>query len=201
VILVALAWWSGEKEQYDVHLWSGYAALFALLFRLLWGVFGSSTARFASFVKGPAAVLRYLRDRFRWPVAGHAPLGALSVLALLAFLLFQVVSGLFATDEDGLLIGPLARFVSMDLSDAVTELHEEGFNLFLALIALHIAAIAFYRLALGKKLIGPMITGRAELEPGVAPMIAVPAWRGVACAAAALAITLWVAAGAPPLGN
>jgi len=198
VLLVALAWWTGETEEYDFHLWVGYAALFALTFRILWGLFGSSTARFSAFVRGPAAVIRYLRDRFSWPSAGHSPLGALSVVALLALLIFQVVSGLFAADEDGLVNGPLASFVSIDLSDAITELHEEAFNILLALIALHVAAILFYRLVLRKKLLGPMITGRAALDPGVAPMRAAPAWRALACAAAALAFTLWIVAGAPP---
>ena len=60
-------------------MWSGYAILTLLLFRLLWGLFGSSTARFASFVRGPAAVLGYLRDSKGWRAVGHTPLGALSV--------------------------------------------------------------------------------------------------------------------------
>jgi len=200
VVLVALAWWTGEYEKYDLHLWVGYAALFLLLFRLFWGLVGSSTARFTSFVRGPAAIARYVRSRFSWPVAGHAPLGALSVIALLALLLFQVISGLLAEDEDGLLLGPLAKFVSIGVSDAITELHEEAFNILLALIGLHVAAILFYRFVLKKRLVEPMITGRSELDPGVAPMTAVPAWRAVACAAIALALTIWVAKGVPPFG-
>lgn len=198
MLLVALAWWSGENERYELHAWIGYAALFALLFRLLWGLFGSSTARFTAFVKGPKAVGRYVRDRFHWPVAGHAPLGALSVVALLGLLLFQTVSGLFATDEDGLLIGPLSRFISLDLSDVLTELHEEAFNILIALVVLHVAAILFYRVVLRKRLVGPMISGRAELEPDVAPMTPAPGSRALACAAAALAVTAWIVAGAPP---
>ena len=200
VLVVALGWWTGENENYDLHLKLGYAAVFLLTFRLLWGVFGSSTARFASFVKGPRASLRYIRDRFHWPMAGHAPLGGLSVIALLALLLFQTISGLYSSDEDGLLIGPLARLISVDLSDAMTELHEEGFNLLLALIVLHVAAILCYRVALGKKLVGPMLSGTAELDDEVGPMTPAPGWRAIACAAAALAITWWIADGAPPFG-
>ena len=200
VALVALAWWTGEKEEYDLHLWVGYAALFLILFRIFWGLVGSSTARFTSFIRGPGAILRYVRDRFAWPFAGHAPLGALSVIALLAVLLFQVVSGLFAEDEDGLLLGPLAKFVSVDISDAITELHEEAFNILLVLIGLHVAAILFYRIVLRKRLVEPMITGRSELDPGVAPMTEVPAWRAFACATIALALTIWVAKGVPPFG-
>jgi cytochrome b len=201
VVLVGLAWLTGENEQEDLHFWVGYAALFVLLFRLLWGVMGSSTARFSSFVRGPAAVVRYLRNRFSWPIAGHSPLGAVSVIALFTLLAFQVGTGLFAADEDGLLEGPLSRFVSIDASDLIRELHEEAFNILLALIILHVAAILLYRLVLGKRLVGPMITGRAELEAGVTPMQPAPVWRIFICALVAAAATWWIIAGAPPFGS
>ncbi len=200
VVLVALSWWSAENDQQDLHLYLGYAVLSLLLFRLLWGFVGSSTARFSVFVRGPASVVRYVRDRFEWPVAGHAPLGAVSVLALLAMLFVQVGTGLFAADEDGLFTGPLSYLVSVGVSDTLTELHEELFNVLLALIGLHVAAIVLYRLALRKNLLGPMITGKAELAAGVEPMRAGKWWVALICVAAAIAITRWVIAGAPPLG-
>jgi cytochrome b len=54
--LIALSWWSAEYHDDDVHIWSGIAVLTLLIFRILWGFFGSSTARFANFVRGPKAV-------------------------------------------------------------------------------------------------------------------------------------------------
>lgn len=200
VILVGLCWWTGENGREELHFYLGYAVCSALIFRLLWGLTGSSTARFASFVTGPSAVLRYVRQRFTWRLAGHAPLGALSVVALLALLFFQVGTGLFAGDEDGLMEGPLATFVSIDTSDAVRELHEQAFNVLLALIALHVAAIFLYRLALGKKLLGPMITGRARLDPGVEPMRPGKWWVAVICLVVAIGVTRWIIGGAPPFG-
>jgi len=200
VILVALAWWTGETEQEELHFYIGYAILTALIFRLLWGFVCSSTARFINFVKGPAAVLRYVRQRFSWPVAGHAPLGALSVLALMALLLFQTATGLLAGDQDGLNEGPLARFVSVEASDALRELHEEAFNVLLALVALHVAAILFYRVALGKNLLGPMITGRGKLDPGAEPMRPGKWWIALICLVIGIAITRWIIAGVPPFG-
>jgi cytochrome b len=198
VVLVALCWWTAKTDREDLHFYFGYAVLSALIFRLLWGLVGSSTARFANFVRGPAAVLRYVSQRFSWPVAGHAPLGALSVLALLALMLFQVGTGLFAGDEDGLSEGPLGQLVSIDTSDAMRELHEQAFNVLLALIALHVAAILFYRVALGKNLLGPMITGRGRLEAGVEPMRPGKWWVALICLAAGIGITRWIIAGAPP---
>ena len=201
VVLVGLSWWSAENDQQDLHLYLGYGVLSLLLFRIGWGLAGSSTARFSSFVRGPGAVVRYVRDRFHWPLAGHAPLGALSVLALLAMLFVIVGTGLFAADEDGLFSGPLAYLVSVGVSDTMTGLHEELFDVLLVLIGLHVAAILLYRLALGRNLLGPMITGKAELEPGIEPMRAGKWWVALICVVAAIAITRWIIGGAPPLGT
>ena len=201
VVLVALAWWSAEEHKDDLHLYLGYGVLSLLLFRILWGFFGSSTARFSAFVRGPAAVIRYVRDRFHWPTAGHAPLGALSVIALIVLLLVIVGTGLIALDEDGFFGGPLASLVSISTSDTARELHEDLFNVLLALIALHVAAILLYRLALGRNLLGPMITGKAELAPGVEPMRPGKWWVALLCAVIAIAITRWIIGGAPPFGT
>jgi cytochrome b len=201
VALVGLSWWTAETHRDDLHLWFGYAVVFLLLFRIGWGFFGSSTARFVNFVRGPAAVLRYCRSRFRWTAAGHTPLGALSVVALLAVLLFQVGTGLVAMDEDGLFGGPLTHLVSISTSDAALELHEEAFDILKLLVVLHVAAILLYRLLGGLNLLGPMISGRADLAPGVEPMRPVPPLVFVACVLLALAITAWIIAGAPPFGT
>src|SRR6187551_3438004 len=201
VVLVGLSWWSAENDQQDLHLYLGYGVLTLLLFRVGWGFFGSSTARFSAFVRGPAAIVRYVRDRFHWPSAGHAPLGALSVLALLAMLFVIVGTGLFAADEDGLFSGPLAYLVNSSLSDTLTELHEELFNILLILIGLHVAAILLYRLALGRNLLGPMITGKAKLAAGVEPMRPGKWWVALICLVVAIAITRWIIGGAPPFGT
>lgn len=194
--LIGLSWWSAEYSYEDVHLYSGFAVLTALIFRILWGFVGSSTARFASFVRGPKAVFGYLQGS--WNGIGHNPLGALSVLALLGLATLQVGLGLFASDEDGLIEGPLAQLISFDASERMTGLHEALFNLLLALIALHVAAIVFYR-ARGKDLLKPMVTGQGEAEPGVEPMRPGKGWLALGCLIAAIAITRWIIAGAPPL--
>lgn len=193
--LIAFSWWSAEYHHDDWHIWSGMAVLTLLIFRLLWGFFGSSTARFANFVRGPRAVLGYLRGG--WRGIGHNPLGALSVVALLGLTALQVGLGLIASDEDGLMAGPLANLVSIDTTDTARELHEALFNVLLAFIVLHVAAILFYKLR-GKGLLGPMITGRREAEPGVQPMRSGKWWVAILCLAVALGVTRWIIAGAPP---
>jgi len=196
VALFALSWWSGKNEEVELHIWSGIGVLTLLVFRLLWGLFGSSTARFANFVRGPRAVADYLRGR--WNGIGHNPLGALSVVALLAFVAAQAGLGLFASDDDGLVEGPLAHLVSLGTSEAAAELHEELFDALLVFVGLHIAAVLFYHLVKRKNLVGPMITGRAAVDPPAEPMRPGKWWVAALCLAAAIALSRWVQAGAPP---
>lgn len=201
VALIGLSWWSAEEEELEVHTYSGLAILTLLLFRVLWGLFGSSTARFRNFLRGPASVLAYLRDTKGWRSVGHTPIGALSVVALLGLIALQVATGLFNADNDGLCEGPFAHLLSGDLEDFVHEAHELIFNILLVFIALHVAAILFYRLVLGKKLVGPMISGKAALDPDVEPMRPGRGWLAIVCLLAALGITRWISAGAPPFGT
>jgi cytochrome b len=197
VALIGFSWWSAENDELDLHIWSGLAILSLLIFRLLWGVVGSSTARFASFVRGPRAILAYLKDMKGWRPLGHSPLGALSVLALLGVLLAQVGLGLFAMDDDGLYEGSLAYLISIDAAEDVADLHEDLFEVIKILVGLHIAAILYYRVVLGKPLVGPMITGKTPAEAGVEPMRAGRWWAALLCLIAAIAVTRWVIAGAP----
>jgi len=193
--LVGFSWWTAETHRDDLHIWSGMAVLTLLIFRILWGFVGASTARFRNFVRGPRAVFGYLRGD--WRGIGHNPLGAISVIALLGLLIVQVGLGLISSDEDGLVEGPLAPLVSYATSDWAADLHEDLFNVLLVLIGLHIAAILFYRLR-GKRLIGPMVTGRGTAEPGMEPMRRGKARVAILCLLIALGITRWIIAGAPP---
>jgi cytochrome b len=194
--LIAFSWWSVSYHHTDWHIWSGIAILTLLIFRLLWGVFGSSTARFGTFVRGPGQVLRYLRGQ--WSGIGHTPLGALSVVALFAATAIQVGLGLISQDPDGIYEGPLAHLVSSDTSDTARDIHELWFNVVLGLIVLHIAAIVFYRLRMGQNLTKPMITGKAVVDPGAEPMRPGKWWVALICLATAFAVARWVVAGAPP---
>lgn len=194
--LIAFSWWSVKNHHTDWHIWSGISILTLLVFRLLWGFFGSSTARWSSFVRGPRTIAAYLKGT--WTGIGHTPLGALSVVALFGAVAIQVGLGLISEDEDGLYAGPLARLVGMDTSDKARDIHELWFNVILGLIVLHLAAIVYYRLR-GQKLTKPMITGKATLDPGVEPMKPAKWWVAIICLAIAFSVARWVVAGAPPL--
>jgi cytochrome b len=189
VALLAAAWATAEAgiEYMQWHMRCGYAVLTLLLFRLLWGVVGSGSARFAGFVRGPRAVLAYLRAWFsRNPLhyLGHNPLGGWMVLVLLLLVAVQVGTGLFA-DDDIMYQGPLVRLVSGDMSGFLTGIHKTNFNLLLAAVGLHVAAVLLYLLR-GDNLLKPMFSGRkpaGDYQDAVGPMA--PLRRAVVCLALA----------------
>ena len=148
------------------HFRLGYTVFSLLLFRLVWGVVGGYWSRFSSFIYAPQTILSYLRGQYRPEhSAGHNPLGALSVFALLGLLAAQVAAGLISDDEIAF-AGPLTRFVSSATVSLATSYHKEvGKLILLALIGLHIAAVVFYRLKKQENLVKPMIQGDKLLPP------------------------------------
>jgi cytochrome b len=152
------------------HVRSGYVILALLAFRLLWGFFGGHWSRFGTFLYAPATSLRYLRNRslpHEHHHVGHNPLGAWSVFALLGVLGAQVGTGLFADDELGT-TGPLYKFVSNAASSVATHWHKAyGQWIIVALLLLHVGAVAFYTMRRRERLLGPMWHGDKVLTADV----------------------------------
>ncbi len=147
----------------DWHKSLGLTMFGLVLFRLIWGLIGTWTARFAPMIRRIGSLGSYvgqLRRKAHRASFGHSPLAVLSVFALLGALTIQVTTGLFSVDVDGLESGPLAVLVSFETGRQFADIHELNFNLLAALIALHVAAITFYHFVLKEKLVRPMITGR-----------------------------------------
>jgi len=187
ITLFGIAWWTGEHHDMDRHRQAGYAILALLLFRVFWGFAGSRTARFAQFLKGPAAIRTYLASTDDAPSDGHNPLGGWSVAALLTVLLLTTIAGLYAVDIDGIESGPLADWVSFDQGRMAAEWHERVFKGALAVIGLHVLAIGYYQTLNGHDLISPMITGKRARGPDDAasdvrwsPVLALGGIAGVA---------------------
>ena len=176
----------------ELHIQSGQIVLGLLAFRLAWGVIGPRSAQFHRFIRGPGTIFRYLKGE---PVsyAGHNPLGALSVVALLASLLVQLLTGL-ASDDEIFSSGPLAQFLSDDMVSLANSIHEINWNVLTVLIGLHVAAIAVYWLR-GSNLVKPMITGFNEQSSDAsptAPVKARPLWLILVTIAAAAGLAWWV---------
>lgn len=180
VIAIAICWWTGLHNELEYHLYSGYAVLWIVLMRVYWGVVGSSTARFANFVRGPKAILNYastLHRRNTPHTHGHNALGAVIIILMMGLVLTVVILGLFAVDVDGLHSGPLSGYVSFRQGRHLAHLHYYWFTILLWVIVLHVAAVIFYFIYKRQNLIGPMISGKrrdnaSDIEIQIAPM-----WR------------------------
>lgn len=208
VLLVALNYATGEIGGFDftmpgsgklvanmeIHMLSGQVILMLLVFRLIWGVAGSTTARFTDFVRGPGAILGYLRDVTKRGVkffAGHNPAGGIVVALFLILLLAQGGTGLFSKEDDFFgLTGPLNGLVDEDTAKSLTRLHHRIWGYLELLIVIHILANLIYWVALKQNLIAAMFTGKKTIPEGAsAPALRFvsPLW-GVAALFAAMMI-------------
>ncbi|MEY2685186.1 MAG: putative Ni/Fe-hydrogenase 1 B-type cytochrome subunit [Pseudomonadota bacterium] len=177
------------------HFRLGYLVMTLLLFRILWGFVGGYWSRFRRFVYTPGQLLGYLKGRGHPEhEVGHSPTGAVSVFALIGILLAQVGSGLISDDEIAF-IGPLARFVSTELSLQATWYHKEvGKAILIALVVLHILALLYYRWFKQKSLVPAMVTGDKLLEHPATASQDGWAQRGLAvvCALVSGGVVWWV---------
>lgn len=199
VILLVVSYFSARAggDWMKLHFWSGYAILALLFFRIGWGFVGSTTARFSTFLRGPAAAaahLGHLFGRGHPRETGHNPLGGAMVVVLLLAVLAQAAAGLFSADTDmGTVNGPLALIVPDKWVDRATAFHHYWINVLLILVALHVLAAIFYLVWKRQNLIGAMFTGRKSLDDVVAPGAAAPKLQ---FASGRLAISLLLVAAA-----
>lgn len=204
VALVALAWATGESEGFwfTMHELAGYGVLALLVFRILWGVWGSRHSLFADFLRPFRVVRDYAAELFRLRpprTVGHNPLGGWMIVLLLFVLAVLVGTGLFGgEEEEGVMIaGPLAHYVSAGTAEAMIELHEVFFNVLLVLVAIHVAGVLADMGLKRENLIRAMVTGYKSLPPEEAAAetgAAAPAWRAVMAILIAGAVT-WLVVG------
>ncbi|MBC7860339.1 MAG: cytochrome b/b6 domain-containing protein [Burkholderiaceae bacterium] len=190
VLSFAGAYLTAESERWRLaHVTLGYTMAALVLFRLVWGLIGTRHARFASFVRGPATVKRYLAALLRGKpehYTGHNPAGALAIIALLGAALIVTAAGWATYNELG--------------GEWLEELHEAAANAMLALVGVHVGGVVVSSLLHKENLVGAMISGRKKTRPGDAIK---RAWRGVAALllAGVLGFWWWQWQQAPAAGN
>ncbi len=188
---IGVMWWSGKQGRMEIHAWVGYSLLILVLTRIVWGCIGSESARFRHFVRGPGEIRRYLLSGGTY--SGHNPLGALSVLALLALLVSQTVSGTMSSD-DILFEGPFAYW-AQGWSGAVADWHETNWRLLQGLIALHLISIGWYQWKKRQPLVQTMIRGCSETRfSATAPK---PLWLSLMTASILSGALWWLITVAP----
>jgi cytochrome b len=178
VLLMVFSYITGDIGDYwlEWHMRSGIIILILLVFRVLWGFFGSRTARFSDFLRAPRAALDYLRalrsgeSKF---YAGHNPAGGWMITVLLALGLIQGLTGLFSRHKT--VHGPLMELVSAATAKLITKVHSFNVNLLLLCVAIHVAAALYYVFVKRENLIRAMFNGRKPLPQALD--IAEPAQR------------------------
>ncbi len=202
VALLAFLFWSGKTggNAMEYHMYAGYTVLALVMFRLGWGFVGSTHARFADFLAGPSRTIAFAKrlvSKSPAHVAGHNPLGGWMVVVMLASLLAQTGTGLFANDDIAT-EGPLSALVSKALSDQLTTIHVWNSNLLLFLAAVHVAAVLFHVFVKKENLVGAMFSGNRLLDESAANTAVVPAarfvssWRALALFALALVAVITI---------
>jgi cytochrome b len=171
------------------HRYNGYAVLVLLVWRILWGVVGSSTSRWSAFVHWPWHAVGYgwdlLRGRSRHYL-GHNPLGSWMILAVLSVVAGQAILGLFTVEHNDAYWGPLYNTVSEATQKQLSHWHVRAFYyVLLPLLGLHISANVLYGLVKKDPLIRAMVTGRKPAAPYrdqlEAVIVASPLARAFAC--------------------
>jgi cytochrome b len=150
--------WLTRHSPGTLHEWLGYAVLAIVVIRIAWGFLGTPYARFAQFIRSPAATLRYASSLAagRQPrYLGHNPLGAWMIVALVVTTLGICVSGwLYTTD----------RYWGVEWVEIV---HRWLTNFGLALVALHLTGVVVTSLHDRENLVASMVHGRKRTaEPG-----------------------------------
>ena len=193
VILFCLSAYSAFQDKFGIyanmHLYAGIATLMLVIWRILWGVVGSDTARFSQFVKSPAAGFAHLKQMLAglpYKSIGHNPLGGLSVVLMLVLLLAQASMGLFASD--GMIFsGPLSAKVAGSLASDLTEWHALLGRILIGVVVFHVLVVLVYGALKRVNLVWPMISGKIEGDSSVSAPTMKPGW---------FALLLFIAIGA-----
>jgi cytochrome b len=144
----ATAWLLSEGERWrQWHVVAGLVALGVALWRLGWGWLGSRHARFASFIRGPGPVARYLRSLAAVPEhhLGHNPAGGWAIVLLLALTVATAVTGWLGQNE-------LARWAE--------HWHEPLAKAWMAMVVVHVTGVVVSSLLHAENLVAAMWHGR-----------------------------------------
>ena len=178
VLCFAGAYLTAESEVWRLaHVTLGYTMAGLVAFRLVWGVAGTRYARFASFVRGPQAVLAYVRSMLRGQPehhTGHNPAGAVAIVAMLVLTAGIAASG---------------WVVYNDLSgEWVAEVHELLSHAMLLVVGVHVAGVVVASALHRENLARAMVTGRKLGTPADAIR---SAWRVVAVLLLVAVLGFW----------
>ena len=158
VVSFAGAWLTSESEAWQmIHYAFGYTAVVLVLFRVVWGIFGTRYARFSQFMKGPVETMLHIKSLLtgnQHPGLGHNPAGALAMISLMVLVLLIGLTGYWSVKEF--------------LGDFMSGAHESISNIALVVVVIHIAAAMIMSFMQKENLVKAMVTGHKEGIPAQA---------------------------------
>jgi cytochrome b len=187
------------------HFYVGYWTIGLLVFRILWGFFGPRHARFTSFIHSPSAIWLYVKGMFQRgsaPSIGHNPVGGLMVLLMLVLMSIQAATGLFTTDAI-IWAGPYNPSVSESTASFLSTVHNWNFNIIIAAVIMHVAAILFYAFYKQQNLVVPMLNGHkpAALVPEHEAISGSQLLKALVMSLLSAGFVYWVLAHAPVVSD
>ena len=151
----SLAWLTAESERWRLlHVWAGAVVVAVALFRLVWGLMGTRYARFTAFLRGPAAVQRYLTSMLAGQPehhTGHNPAGGWAIVLLLGLGLATGWAGWANYNEWG--------------GEWLEELHEGLAATMLMVVVIHLGGVLTGSFLHGENLVRAMFSGRKQGRP------------------------------------
>lgn len=151
------------EELYDieVHQWAGISVVSLLVFRLTWGMWGATYARWSRYWTTPRKFIdHFLRKGELTP---HTAPGIVLVLILMVGALVQSATGLFMTD-DIFFEGPLHDYVDDTTFDWIYLIHHNAWRLVVVAVAVHLLAQFIYGIVLRDPTPIGMVTGQKPVD-------------------------------------
>lgn len=182
---------------FEWHRLLGEFVLLLILFRLFWGVVGSSNIRLSRLVRNPVQVLKHLRALISRDVPverEHNAAGSWAVLAMLLLLGTQAITGMFIADEDEFIEGALYGSLDSGLSDWMYRVHMINAELIQVIVCLHVIMIAAYYFYARRNLLLPMVSGKLNWPDDThLPAVSFQRWWiGLVCLLVSAALVGWL---------
>lgn len=143
-----------DSTLFSIHKLAGLIIAFILVFRLVWGVVGTTYARFTSFRLNPIELVRYLKNSFKNKAKryfGHNPASSYAAVVMFLCTVGLVATGIVMT------VGGESEF-----NEETHELFAYGF--LIAAIA-HVAGLMFHQIRHMDSIWMSMIDGTKKFFP------------------------------------
>ena len=170
-----------ELYSLEVHQWAGISVVSLLVFRVIWGVCGSTYARWSKYWTTPRKFIDHFLQKGE--LTPHTSPGIVLVVILMTATLVQSATGLFMTD-DIFFDGPLHSYIEDDVFDWVYLIHHNAWRFVVVAVAVHLSAHLIYGIVLRDPTPLSMITGKKRVA---LPPVSTPWVRAAISLAAAVA--------------